>query len=194
MLDNLEECLQKDVVERFKSESLAIRSYEDSIVIELFKADLLVGLLEYIQNNKDYQFKVLIDLFIVDYPSKVERFEVNYSLLSIYNNKRLYIKLNLAQEQSAPSVVHIFKSAGWLEREMWDMYGVNFKGNPDLRRILTDYGFEGHPLRKDFPLTGYKEIRYDDAQQKVVYEDVKLDQEYRKFDFESPWYGPNNDK
>ena len=131
----------------------------------------------------------MIDLFAVDYPEHPKRFEVNYHLLSIKNNSRINVKIEFGENELVPSVVDLFSTAGWLEREAWDMYGVIFEGNPDLRRILTDYGFEGHPMRKDFPLTGYKEIAYDPEQRKVVYRPVNLTQEFRSFDFTSPWEG-----
>jgi len=141
--------------------------------------------------SDDFGFTVLIDLFVVDYPDKEKRFEVNYNLLSITHNERINLKVTLKEEEDMPSVVTIFSSAGWLEREAWDMYGVNFEGNPDLRRLLTDYGFEGHPMRKDFPLSGYKEVRYDAEKAEVVYGPVDLTQEFRDFEFESPWEGTN---
>ncbi len=137
-------------------------------------------------------FKQLIDLCGVDYPDRAERFEVVYHLLSLRHNIRLRVKLVTDEETPVPSVVGVHSSAGWFEREAWDLYGILFAGNPDLRRILTDYGFEGHPLRKDFPLTGYVELRYDPAQQRVVYEPVKLTQDYRNFDYTSPWEGLTN--
>jgi NADH-quinone oxidoreductase subunit C len=121
----------------------------------------------------------------------VDRFEIVYNLLSVRKNLRVRVKTRSSDEHPVPSATGLFPSAGWFEREVWDMYGVFFDGHPDLRRILTDYGFDGHPQRKDFPLTGYVELRYDDTQKKVVYEPVKLSQAYRSFDFESPWEGPN---
>ena len=134
-------------------------------------------------------FNQLIDICGVDYLSRPKRFEVVYHLLSLRHSLRVRLKLLLANQEAAPSLVAIFPNAGWYEREAWDLYGILFLGNPDLRRILTDYGFEGHPLRKDFPLTGYVEVRYDELQKKVLYEPVKLSQEFRRFDFLSPWEG-----
>ncbi|PWR23862.1 NADH-quinone oxidoreductase subunit C [Zavarzinia compransoris] len=131
----------------------------------------------------------LVDVCGVDYPERDQRFDVVYHLLSMRKNLRLRIKLRTDEDTPVPSVVDLFPTAGWFEREAWDMYGIFFAGNPDLRRILTDYGFEGHPLRKDFPLTGYVELRYDEEQKRVVYEPVKLTQEFRRFDFLSPWEG-----
>jgi len=134
-------------------------------------------------------FKVLVDLTAVDFPDRPERFEIVYNFLSLKFNRRIRIKTTTDEETPVPSVVSVFSSAGWYERETWDMFGVFFSDNPDLRRILTDYGFDGHPLRKDFPLTGYVEVRYDEEQKRVVYEPVKLKQEFRSFDFMSPWEG-----
>ena len=132
---------------------------------------------------------MLLDVTAVDYPERDERFEVVYHLLSLKHNQRVRVKLAADEETPVPSVTEVFNSANWLEREAWDMYGIYFSGHPDLRRLLTDYGFEGHPLRKDFPLTGYVEVRYDEDQKRVVYEPVKLSQEFRSFDFMSPWEG-----
>ena len=144
--------------------------------------------LTYLRDNVNCQFKQLVDLCGVDYPEREERFEVVYNLLSMTHNRRIRVKVRTAGEP-VPSVVGVFSTAGWFERECWDLFGVPFAGNPDLRRILTDYGFQGHPLRKDFPLTGFVEMRYDDEQKRVVYEPVKLTQEFRSFDFLSPWEG-----
>jgi NADH-quinone oxidoreductase subunit C len=131
----------------------------------------------------------LMDICGADYPERPERFEVIYNLLSLKHNWRLRVKVETAENTPVPSVTTVYSAAGWFERECWDLYGVPFSGNPDLRRILTDYGFEGHPLRKDFPLTGYVEVRYDEDQKRVVYEPVKLTQDFRSFDFMSPWEG-----
>jgi NADH-quinone oxidoreductase subunit C len=134
-------------------------------------------------------FKELVDLCGVDYPERERRFEVVYHLLSLKNNQRIRVKVETDESTPVPSVVELFSTAGWFEREAWDMYGIYFADHPDLRRILTDYGFEGHPLRKDFPLTGHVELRYDDEQKRVVYEPVRLRQDFRTFDFLSPWEG-----
>jgi len=131
----------------------------------------------------------LMDICGVDYPDRAKRFDVVYHLLSLKNNARVRVKVQTDEGTPVPSVVGVHSAAGWFERECWDLFGVAFAGNPDLRRILTDYGFEGHPLRKDFPLTGYVEVRYDDEQKRVVYEPVKLTQDFRNFDFMSPWEG-----
>ncbi len=140
---------------------------------------------------KKIKFDLLTDLSAVDYPDRPQRFEIIYNLLNIYDNKRIIVKFSIADKQEIDSIADLFSAAIWYEREVWDMFGIYFIDNPDLRRILTDYGFEGHPLRKDFPLTGYKEVRYDESQQKVIYEPVSLPQDFRSFDFLSPWEGPN---
>ncbi len=149
----------------------------------------IVALLEFLRDNPQVLCKQLVDIAGVDYPEREQRFEVVYQLLSLKHNFRLRVKVATDEMSPVPSVVSVFSSAGWYEREAWDMYGILFDGNPDLRRILTDYGFDGHPQRKDFPLTGYVELRYDDEQKRVVYEPVKLNQAYRSFDFSSPWEG-----
>jgi NADH-quinone oxidoreductase subunit C len=151
--------------------------------------DNLVQVLTWLRDDDEHQFEVLIDICGVDYPERAERFEVVYHLLSVRKNKRIRVKVATDEDTPVPSVVELFPAANWYEREAYDMYGILFSGHPDLRRLLTDYGFQGHPLRKDFPLTGYVEVRYDDEKKRVVYEPVKLTQEFRQFDFESPWEG-----
>lgn len=153
------------------------------------KRDAITDVLQFLRDDRECAFKVLIDVCGVDYPEKAERFEVVYQLLSLTQNNRVRVKVTTDENTPVPSVVSLFSSANWFERETWDMYGVYFSGHPDLRRILTDYGFEGHPLRKDFPLTGYVEVRWDDELKRVVYEPVKLQQDFRTFDFLSPWEG-----
>ena len=149
----------------------------------------LLRVLGFLRDDPKCRFWVLCDICGVDYPDRLRRFEVVYNLLSMQLNQRIRIKVETDEEQPVPSVVGLFSSAGWWEREAWDLFGIYFADNPDLRRILTDYGFEGHPLRKDFPLTGYVELRYDEDQKAVVYEPVRLQQEFRSFDFLSPWEG-----
>lgn len=150
----------------------------------------VIEFLKFLRDDSNLSFKCFIDLFGADMLGvRSPRFEVIYNLLSLKLNNRITIKVAIEDGEKVPSAVTVFDGAGWFERETFDMYGIVFNGNPDLRRILTDYGFEGHPLRKDFPLTGYKEVRYDEVQQKVVYEPVKLMQEFRNFDFEMPWEG-----
>ena len=151
--------------------------------------DKLFETLVLLKNTETSNFSQLTDLTAVDYPDRLKRFELVYQLLSIENNKRVRVICSIDDGQIVPSVTSIYKSAEWPEREVWDMYGLFFSDHPDLRRLLTDYGFEGHPLRKDFPLTGYVEARYDDIEKRVAYQPVQLTQEYRDFDFLSPWEG-----
>jgi NADH-quinone oxidoreductase subunit C len=150
----------------------------------------LESFLTLIKTSEDLRFTILTDLFAADFPSRTKRFEVVYNLLSLKLNKRILVKVYINESDGVPSVSRIFSAACWYEREAYDMYGINFTGSHDTRRILTDYGFEGFPLRKDFPLYGYVQVKYDDITNKVVYEPVKLDQKYREFDFASPWNGP----
>ncbi len=154
------------------------------------KAASIVKVLSFLKDDAGCLFKQLVDVCGVDWPGREQRFDVVYHLLSMKHNQRVRVKVATDEETAVPSVTSVFSSAGWFERETWDMYGVLFSDHPDLRRILTDYGFEGHPLRKDFPLTGYVEMRYDDETKRVVYEPVKLTQDFRSFDFLSPWEGP----
>ena len=153
------------------------------------RADQVVRVLKFLKDDPRCRFEQLTDLCGVDYPERDPRFDVVYHLLSLSHNCRLRLKIGVNEDQPAPSATDVYPSAGWWERETWDLYGIYFAGNPDLRRLLTDYGFDGHPLRKDFPLTGYVELRYDSEQKRVVYEPVKLTQEFRRFDFLSPWEG-----
>jgi NADH-quinone oxidoreductase subunit C len=152
-------------------------------------SDGLLRVLTFLRDDSNCQFKALMDLCGADYPEREKRFDVVYNLLSIKHNQRIRVKVQTDEETPVPSAAPVFSSAGWYERETWDLYGIFFADHPDLRRLLTDYGFEGHPLRKDFPLTGYVEVRYDDEQKRVVYEPVKLTQDFRRFDFLSPWEG-----
>ena len=149
----------------------------------------IISTILFLKTNEKCRFKQLIDITAVDYPEKEKRFKIVYLLLSHEKNLRIVINTHINEKALVPSITKIFPSANWMEREVFDMYGVSFKDHPDLRRILTDYGFEGYPLRKDFPLTGHTEVRYSEAKKKVISEKVKLDQEYRNFDFESPWEG-----
>jgi NADH-quinone oxidoreductase subunit C len=152
-------------------------------------AERIGAVLTKLRDDKECQFEVLIDICGVDYPERERRFDVVYHLLSPRRNQRIRIKCETDEDTAVPSAITVYPAANWFEREAYDMYGILFSGHPDLRRILTDYGFQGYPLRKDFPLTGYVEVRYDDAQKRVVYEPVKLTQEFRSFDFMSPWEG-----
>ena len=153
------------------------------------RADKITDLLHFLKTDQNCNFEQLTAVTASDWPADQNRFEVVYCLLSLKFNRRIIVKIRTNEETPVRSAVLIYKSAGWYEREVWDMYGVKFAGHPDLRRILTDYGFEGHPLRKDFPLTGYYEVRYDAEQKKVVYEEVDMNQEFRTFDYLSPWEG-----
>ncbi len=159
---------------------------------ELIVSTKITSIYKLINNLKQLDglnFEMLLDITAVDYPKRAKRFELVYILLSLKNKFRLRVKVFLNEDDIVPSITSIYKSASWYEREVWDMYGISFKNNNDLRRILTDYGFEGFPLRKDFPLTGFVELRYDDSKKKVTYSKVKLTQDYRNFDFLSPWEG-----
>ena len=149
----------------------------------------IISTILFLKTNEKCKFKQLIDITAVDYLQKEKRFKIVYLLLSHENNLRIIININIDEKTTVPSITKIFPSANWMEREVFDMYGISFKDHPDLRRILTDYGFDGYPLRKDFPLTGHLEVRYSEEKKKVISEPVKLDQEYRDFDFESPWEG-----
>lgn len=149
----------------------------------------IVRVLTFLRDDANCGFRVLVDVCGVDWPEREARFDVVYNLLSPAHNQRIRVKVRTDERRPLPSVAGVFSSAGWYEREAWDMYGIMFSGHADLRRLLTDYGFEGHPLRKDFPLTGHVEVRYDDEEKRVVYEPVSLTQEFRTFDFLSPWEG-----
>lgn len=149
----------------------------------------IAGLVEFLKSDPNCKFSTLVDITAVDYPERGKRFDVVYHFLSMYRNQRIRLRAAVREDEMVPSIVNVHPSANWFEREVYDMFGILFSGHPDLRRLLTDYGFRGYPLRKDFPTTGYTEVRYDDAQKRVVYEPVKLVQEYRQFDFMSPWEG-----
>ncbi len=158
------------------------------LTIEINENDL-IEVIQFLKSNEKCKFRQLIDIAGVDYPDSEKRFQLVYLLLSHENNIRIKVSTQFQLEQTINSITKIFPSANWMEREVFDMYGIKFKNHPDLRRILTDYGFKGHPLRKDFPLTGFNEVRYSEKEKKVIYEPVKLEQNYRNFDFESPWEG-----
>ena len=180
-------------------DQIAAALQEDAIRTEIVHGELIlwarrpaiVRVLTHLRDDPLSLFKVLVDLCGVDYPERPERFEVVYNLLSLKHNRRIRVKVATDENEPVPSVTGVYSSAGWYEREAWDLFGIFFSDHPDLRRILTDYGFEGHPMRKDFPLTGYVEVRYDEDRKRVVYEPVKLKQEFRSFDFLSPWEGMN---
>ena len=162
----------------------------DELLIEIGEKNI-VDVVQFLKSNDNCKFKQLIDIAGVDYPDNEKRFELVYLLLSHENNLRVKLLIKFEIDQHINSLTKIFPSANWMEREVFDMYGIKFKNHPDLRRILTDYGFKGHPLRRDFPLTGFNEVRYSEKDKKVIYEPVKLEQNYRNFDFESPWEGTN---
>ena len=162
----------------------------EELSIEIKDNDLL-EVVQFLKSNEKCKFRQLVDIAGVDYPDEEKRFHLVYLFLSHENNFRIKLFIRFDSKQVINSVTKIFPSANWMEREVFDMYGIKFKNHPDLRRILTDYGFKGHPLRKDFPLTGFNEVRYSEKEKKVIYEPVKLEQNYRNFDFESPWEGTN---
>ena len=160
----------------------------DELNINVVPSNIL-GLIEFLKSDRSCRFSSLVDITAVDYPGREKRFEVVYHLLSMYENHRVRLRMSVREEDFVASIIEVHPSANWFEREIFDMFGILFTGHPDLRRLLTDYGFRGHPLRKDFPTTGYTELRYDEAEKRVVYEPVSLVQEYRQFDFMSPWEG-----
>ena len=160
----------------------------DELNIDVVPSNI-VGLIEFLKSDRSCRFSSLVDITAVDYPGREKRFEVVYHLLSMYENHRVRLRMSVREEDFVASIIEVHPSANWFEREIFDMFGILFTGHSDLRRLLTDYGFRGHPLRKDFPTTGYTELRYDEAEKRVVYEPVSLVQEYRQFDFMSPWEG-----
>jgi NADH-quinone oxidoreductase subunit C len=180
-----------EYIERVYCQDIKSIIVQDNLIIINLKTKGLKNFLNFLKKHSPLKFTNLMDIWGVDYPSNKERFEVNYLLLSIRFNIRIIVKVTVNEEEAIESVEEIFSSAGWLEREVWDMFGVYFVGNKDLRRILTDYGFEGHPLRKDFPLSGYTEVRYDDGEKRIVVEPLELAQEFRYFNFSSPWEKKN---
>ena len=185
-LQKLEKLINSELSSKVKNSSID----NDELLIEVDEEDI-VDVVQFFKSNENCKFKQLIDIAGVDYPDNEKRFELVYLFLSHENNLRIKLLIKFESDQSINSLTKIFPSANWMEREVFDMYGIKFKNHPDLRRILTDYGFKGHPLRKDFPLTGFNEVRYSEKDKKVIYEPVKLEQNYRNFDFESPWEGTN---
>ena len=182
------ESLEKAINSELTSKILSSRIKHDQIFISI-EDNNLVEVMIFLKNHSLTKFRQLIDITAVDYPEREKRFKMVYLLLSHETNSRIIIEFDIKEGEIISSLTSIFPSANWMEREVFDMYGVEFKDHPDLRRILTDYGFEGHPLRKDFPLTGHNEVRYSEEDKKVIYEPVKLEQNYRNFDYESPWEG-----
>ena len=185
-LQKIEKLINSELSSKIKSSIID----NDELLIKVDEKDI-VDVVQFLKSNDNCKFKQLIDIAGVDYPDNEKRFELVYLLLSHENNLRIKLLIKFETGQSINSLTKIFPSANWMEREVFDMYGIKFKNHPDLRRILTDYGFKGHPLRKDFPLTGFNEVRYSEKDKKVIYEPVKLEQNYRNFDFESPWEGTN---
>jgi len=180
--------LEKTINSELSSKIISSKIKHNQIYINIEDNDLIEVIL-FLKTNSITKFRQLIDITAVDYPEKDRRFKMVYLLLSHETNTRIVIDYNIKEGEIVPSLTSIYPSANWMEREVFDMYGIEFKDHPDLRRILTDYGFNGHPLRKDFPLTGHNEVRYSEDEKKVVYEPVKLEQNYRNFDYESPWEG-----
>ena len=183
-LKKLEKLINSELSSKIKSSKIE----NNELLIETEEAELL-EVVQFLKSNENCKFRQLIDIAGVDYPENEKRFELIYLFLSHEHNLRIKLLIKFQINQTIISLTKIFPSANWMEREVFDMYGVKFKNHPDLRRILTDYGFKGHPLRKDFPLTGFNEVRYSEKEKKVIYEPVKLEQNYRNFDFESPWEG-----
>ena len=185
-LQNLEKLINSELSSKIYNSSIT----NEELLIEISENDL-IDVVQFLKLNENCKFKQLIDIAGVDYPENDKRFELIYLFLSHENNTRIKLLIKFEVNQTINSLTKVFPSANWMEREVFDMYGIKFKNHPDLRRILTDYGFKGHPLRKDFPLTGFNEVRYSEKDKKVIYEPVKLEQNYRNFDFESPWEGTN---
>ena len=183
-LMNLEKKINSELTTKVKKSEIK----HDQLYLSIDSEDLIHVSL-FIKNNDDTKFRQLIDITVVDYPEKTQRFKMVYLFLSHEFNQRIILSYLINENELIPSLTSIYPAANWMEREVFDMYGVKFKDHPDMRRILTDYGFEGHPLRKDFPLTGHTEVRYSEDQKKVILEPVKLEQNYRNFDYESPWEG-----
>ena len=187
MSENLNK-LEKLINSEFSSKIQNSLIENKELLIEINENDL-IQIVQVLKSDEKFKFRQLIDIAGVDYPDEDKRFKLVYLFLSHENNNRLKLSIKFDTKQVINSITKIFPSANWMEREVFDMYGIKFKNHPDLRRILTDYGFKGHPLRKDFPLTGFNEVRYSEKEKKVIYEPVKLEQNYRNFDFESPWEG-----
>ena len=185
-LKDLEKLINSELSSKIKSSLIE----NNELLVETEEAELL-DVVQFLKSHEKCKFRQLIDIAGVDYPENEKRFELIYLFLSHEHNLRIKLLIKFQINQTIVSLTKIFPSANWMEREVFDMYGVKFKNHPDLRRILTDYGFKGHPLRKDFPLTGFNEVRYSEKEKKVIYEPVKLEQNYRNFDFESPWEGTN---
>ncbi|MDM7457924.1 MAG: NADH-quinone oxidoreductase subunit C [Paracoccus sp. (in: a-proteobacteria)] len=182
--------LSEHIASRRPNEVVEVRSAHGELTVIATQAGIL-DLIAFLRSDSACRFSTLVDITAVDYPARSKRFDVVYHLLSMHRNQRIRVKVAIREDEMMPSLTGIYPAANWFEREVFDMFGILFTGHPDMRRILTDYGFTGHPLRKDFPTSGYVEVRYDEAEKRVVYEPVKLVQEYRQFDFLSPWEGAN---
>ncbi|KJV55981.1 NADH-quinone oxidoreductase subunit C [Orientia tsutsugamushi] len=183
----------KELVEsQFAISSIRAKFNITNHVEAIINKEQLIEVLKLLKNDKELKFTILTDIFAADFPDRNKRFEIVYNLLSIIKNIRLIVKINLNDNELIQSATPVFSNANWYEREIYDLFGIKFANHPHLKRILTDYGFVGHPLRKDFALSGYSQVKYDDKLEKVVYEPVKLDQEYRNFNFSSPWQGPKS--
>jgi len=183
-LNNIEKLINAELSSKISSSEIKY----GELLFNTSASDI-IEIIKFLKLDDRFKFKQLIDIAAIDYPNEEKRFELVYLLLSIENNLRVKISISFETNEKIPSITKIFPSANWMEREIFDMYGIKFSNHPDLRRILTDYNFKGHPLRKDFPLTGFNEVRYSEKEKKVIYEPVKLEQNYRNFDFSSPWEG-----
>tara|TARA_B100000965_G_scaffold2378_1_gene1854 strand:+ start:349 stop:945 length:597 start_codon:yes stop_codon:yes gene_type:complete len=183
-IQKLEKKINSELTTKIKTSKI----HHDQLYFKIDHEDL-INVIIFLKSNQETKFKQLIDITAVDFPEDKKRFKIVYLLLSHENNSRVIIEYSINENEVIPSVTSIFPSANWMEREVFDMYGIKFKDHPDLRRILTDYEFEGYPLRKDFPMTGHKEVRYSEDKKKVIYEPVRLEQNYRNFEYESPWEG-----
>ena len=185
--------IEKLINSELSSKILSSKIEFNELIFKISHSEIL-DIIQFLKYDERLKFKQLIDIAAIDYPNKEKRFEIVYLLLSIENNARVKLSINFDTNENITSITQIFPSANWMEREVFDMYGIKFTNHPDLRRILTDYNFKGHPLRKDFPLTGFNEVRYSEKEKKVIYEPVKLEQNYRNFDFSSPWEGTKYQK
>ena len=183
-LNELEKLINSELASKIKKTTIAF----NELLINISEEELIEVII-FLKSNDKFKFRQLIDIAGVDHPEEEKRFSLVYLLLSHEKNTRIKVSINFEIKKKIPSLTKVYPSANWMEREVFDMYGIEFTDHPDLRRILTDYNFEGHPLRKDFPLTGFNEVRYSEKEKKVIYEPVKLEQNYRNFDFESPWEG-----
>jgi len=184
--------MKEEVLEFIKKLDPELLQQPAELMTLITKKTLIIKVLSALKQDANFRFTILTDLFVADFPSRSKRFEVVYNLLSLKLDTRVAIKVQLKDKESIPSISSVFSAANWYEREAFDLFGIIFDNHPNLIRILTDYGFEGHPLRKNFPLSGYNQVKYDEKQERVIYEPLDLEQEFRSFDFSSPWQGPDN--